>query len=85
MANSKAKVTVYSTTWCGYCKMLKTYLKGRNIDFDEVDIEEDRAAGQQIIEATGQMGVPVTNIGGKYIIGFDRPRIDAALQELHLI
>lgn len=65
--------------------MLKTYLKGKKVDFEEVDVEEDRASGQKIIEETGQMGVPVTNIGGKYIIGFDRPRIDAALQELHLI
>lgn len=83
--SSKSKIIVYSTTWCGYCKMLKTYLKGKKVDFEEVDVEEDRASGQKIIEETGQMGVPVTNIGGKYIIGFDRPRIDAALQELHLI
>ncbi|MDQ2973608.1 MAG: glutaredoxin family protein [bacterium] len=82
---STASVTVYSTTWCGYCKMLKEYLKGKGVAFNEVNIEEDREAGQRIIDKTGQMGVPVTEIGDKVIIGFDRPRVDAALQEHKLI
>lgn len=81
---SAASVTVYSTPWCGFCKMLKEYLKGKSVAFNEVDVEQDQAAGQHIVEKTGQMGVPVTEIGDYTIIGFDRPKIDAALQEYKL-
>ncbi len=80
-----ATVTVYSTPWCGFCKMVKEYLKGKDIAYNEIDVEQDRAAGQRIVEKTGQMGVPVTEIGAHTIIGFDRPKIDAALQEHKLI
>jgi len=77
-------VTVYSTTWCGFCKMVKQYLNDKNVPFKEIDIEQDRAAGQHIVDKTGQMGVPVVEIGNYTIVGFDRPKIDAALQDLKL-
>ncbi len=82
---SSPLVRVYSTTWCGFCHMLKEYLKGKSVAYEEVDVEVDHAAAQYIVGKTGQMGVPVTEIGDHTIIGFDRPSIDAALQELKLI
>ena len=78
------QVTVYSTTWCAFCKAAKTYFASKNVPFTEIDVEQDMAAGQQIVEETGQMGVPVIRIGKHLIIGFDRPQIDIALKELNL-
>ena len=78
-------VTVYSTTWCAFCKAAKHYFDGKSIAYSELDVEKDAAAGQKIAEETGQMGVPVIRIGKELIIGFDRPKIDAALAKEHLI
>ena len=80
-----SKVTVYSTTWCGFCKMAKEYFKSKNVAFDDINVEEDRAAAEHIVKKTGQMGVPVIEIGNYTIIGFDRPHIDMALQAEKLI
>lgn len=80
-----SKVTVYSTSWCGFCHQLKSWLKDLNVEFDEVDIEEDQEAGREVVEATKQMGVPVSKIGQKYIVGFDRPKLEQALKEEKLI
>ncbi len=74
-----SNVTVYSTSWCGFCKMAKEYFKSRGVAFKEVDVEEDHGAAKLIIDKTQQMGVPVIEIDGQYIVGFDRPKIDAAL------
>lgn len=80
--NDNAKnpaVTVYSTTWCAYCKMAKEYLTSKGVAFKEVDVEKDREAARAIVAKTGQMGVPVIEVGDEVILGFDRPRLDAAL------
>jgi glutaredoxin 3 len=73
------KVTVYSTTWCGYCKMVKAYLKSKDIAFTEVDIEEEPSMAEKMVALTNQMGVPVTTIDDTFIVGYDRAKIDAAL------
>ncbi len=78
MSNTPS-VIVYSTTWCGFCKMAKHYFDSKGVKYTEVDIEQDPAAAKQIVEESGQMGVPVIRIGTELIVGFDRPRIDAAL------
>ena len=78
------KVTVYSTTWCAFCKAAKQYFDSKNIAYNEIDIEQDAAAGQKIVEETGQMGVPVIRIGNEFIVGFDRPKIDQALSVTNL-
>jgi glutaredoxin-like YruB-family protein len=82
--STKPKVTVYSTTWCGFCKMVKAYLESKKVAFTEVNIEDDPEAGAYIVEKTNQMGVPVTLIGETFIIGFDRQRIDLAIAEAKL-
>lgn len=74
-----SKVKVYSTTWCGFCHQLKDWLKEKGVEFDDINIEEDQDKAKYVVEKTGQMGVPVTEIGDEFIIGFDRAKIEAAL------
>jgi glutaredoxin-like YruB-family protein len=72
-------VKIYSTPTCPYCKMAKDYLKEANIAFEEIDVSTNQAAAQEIISKSGQMGVPVFDIEGEIIVGFDRPKITKAL------
>jgi glutaredoxin-like YruB-family protein len=74
-------VIVYSTNWCAYCKMAKQYLTGKNVKWVEKNIEEDAAANDELMKKIGGnfRGVPVIDVKGSIILGFDRPKIDAAL------
>lgn len=74
-------VIIYSTTWCGYCKMLKQYLDNKNVAWIEKDIEKDAEAYHEVMEKTGGQarGVPISDVRGTMVLGFDRPGIDAAL------
>ncbi len=74
-------ITVYSTTFCPYCKMAKEYLTQKGVAFKDVNVQEDDVAAAEMIRKSGQMGVPVLDIDGKIIVGFDRGAIDEALQE----
>jgi glutaredoxin 3 len=78
-ATTTPSVTIYSADWCAFCHAAKDYLKGKGIDFTEKNVEKDVAFAQEAVEKSGQMGIPVLDINGQIIIGFDRPRIDAAL------
>lgn len=72
-------VKVYSTQTCPYCHMVKDYLKQNGVDFSDVDVSGDQKAAQDMINKSGQMGVPVVDIDGTIIVGFDRPKIAKAL------
>jgi glutaredoxin-like YruB-family protein len=72
-------VTVFSSPTCVWCTRAKTYLAGRGVQFREVDVSRDHAAARDLVRRTGQMGVPVIEIGGRYIVGFDQNQIDGAL------
>ncbi|CAA7601801.1 Glutaredoxin [Acididesulfobacillus acetoxydans] len=72
-------VTVYSTPTCSFCTAAKRYLKERNIPFRDVDISRDAKAAADMVRKTGQQGVPVIDINGKIIVGFDKPKINSAL------
>jgi glutaredoxin 3 len=72
-------VLIYSTPTCPYCKMAKDYLKEKKVDFSDINVAQDKAKAQEMIEKSGQMGVPVLDVNGKVIIGFDKPSIDKAL------
>ncbi|RST59188.1 glutaredoxin family protein [Siminovitchia terrae] len=74
-------VTVYTTTRCPYCVMLKNFLKENEIAFQEVNVESHPEKMQQLIRTTGQMGVPQTEINGQWIIGFDPNSIMEAIQK----
>ena len=72
-------VKVYSTPTCPYCKMLKQFLKENGVEFEDLDVSSNQAAAQEMISKSGQMGVPVVDIDGEIIVGFDRPGISEKL------
>lgn len=72
-------VKVYSTDSCPWCVKAKNYLRSRNIAFEELNVAEDMNARQEMVKKSRQMGVPVLDINGTVIIGFDKPAIDTAL------
>lgn len=72
-------VTIYSTPTCVYCKNLKEYLAEKNIAFKEVDVASNEKELEKMVAISGQMGVPVTEIDGNVVIGFDRQKIDELL------
>jgi len=73
------RVTVFTTPTCSWCNRAKTYLRTRGVQFREVDVSRDPAAARDLVRRTGQMGVPVIEIDGRSIVGFDQSRIDAML------
>lgn len=73
------KIKVYSTPACPYCYALKSYLKDRGFEFEDIDVSLDREAAKEMIMKSGQMGVPVADINGQIVIGFDREKIDELL------
>jgi glutaredoxin-like YruB-family protein len=73
------KVKVYSTSACPYCKMLKDFLQGKNVPFENVDVGENHEAAKEMRDKSGQLGVPVVDIEGKIIIGFDKEEITKEL------
>jgi len=64
-------VRVYSTPNCPYCHILKDFLKKNKVKFEDIDVSRDPKAAQEMVEKSGQMGVPVTEIDGKIIVGFN--------------
>ncbi len=79
-AAKKAKVIVYSTPTCPYCHAAKDFLKENKVDFQDIDVSKDQAKAQEMIEKSGQMGVPVLDIGGTIIVGYDKEAIKKALK-----
>ena len=73
------EVIVYSTPTCSYCRMLKEYLLTKRIPFQDYDVSRDQSAAQEMINRTGQSGVPVIIIDGQIVIGFDRQQLDRLL------
>lgn len=73
------KIKVYSTPACPYCLMTKQFLKDNNIEFEDIDVSTNQEKAQEMIEKTGQMGVPVLDIDGEIIIGFDKDAVRKAL------
>lgn len=74
-------VKVYSTPTCPFCHMAKDFLKSKGVEFEDLDVSSDRKAAQEMIQKSGQMGVPVIEINGKIIVGFDRNAIERELKK----
>ncbi|MDP2910605.1 MAG: glutaredoxin domain-containing protein [bacterium] len=70
-----AKIRIFSTPSCPYCVTLKEFLKENNFDFEDIDVSQDQASLNEMIEKSGQTGVPVVDIDGQIIIGFDKEKI----------
>ena len=73
------KVKIYTTPACPFCVMAKEYLKEKGIEFEEIDVSKNEMAAKEMVEKSGQMGVPVIEIDGKIVIGFDKEKIDEIL------
>ncbi|MDO8557362.1 MAG: glutaredoxin domain-containing protein [Candidatus Jorgensenbacteria bacterium] len=72
-------VTIYTTPSCVYCKMAKEFFKSHNIEYREMNVESDLKAQEEMIKKTGQLGVPVIEINGSIVIGFNKSNIEGLL------
>ncbi|MBI5061074.1 MAG: glutathione S-transferase N-terminal domain-containing protein [Candidatus Aenigmarchaeota archaeon] len=75
------KVKIYTTNHCPYCVIAKNFFKQNNIQYEEVNVETDHKAAIEMVEKSGQTGVPVIEINGHIIIGFDKQKIAEALEK----
>jgi glutaredoxin 3 len=73
------KITVYSTPTCPYCIRAKQFLREQNVLFEDIDVSANDQAAEAMIQKSGQMGVPVLDINGEIIVGFDKAKITQAL------
>ena len=74
------KVKIYTTTSCPYCHLAIDFFKENKVEYEEVNVQEDSDAAKEMVEKSGQMGVPVIMIGDKILVGFDKEKIKAALK-----
>lgn len=73
------RITIYSTPTCPYCKQAKQYLSSKNLPYKDIDVSSDEKAANEMIQKSGQMGVPVIDIDQQIIVGYQKNAIDAAL------
>ncbi|MCX6805603.1 MAG: glutaredoxin family protein [Candidatus Saccharibacteria bacterium] len=71
------KAIIYSTPTCQFCKNVEAYLDEKGYKFEKIDVSADPAKAQEMIDKSGQMGVPVTEIKGAVIVGWDKPKFEA--------
>jgi len=76
-----AIIKIYSTPTCPWCKKAKTYLEEKKIPYESIDVSANEAAQKEMIEKSGQLGVPVLDIDGNIVIGFDKTKIDQFLSK----
>ncbi len=76
---SQPRVIVFSTPTCAFCNAVKQYFRQKGIVFHDVDVSRDPVAARDMVRRSGQQGVPVIDIGGRIVVGFDRPQIDRLL------
>ena len=74
-------VKIYTTSTCVYCRGAKEYFKEKGIQYEEVNLSENPDRVQELVQISGQMGVPVILIDGKVILGFNRGAIEEALAQ----
>lgn len=72
-------VTIYTTPYCAFCKMTKAFFKEKNVQYQEKDVMTDVVAREEMIKKSGQLGVPVIDIDGQLVIGFDKPKLSQLL------
>jgi glutaredoxin 3 len=73
------QVTVYSTPTCSWCHAVKDHLRAHQVAFSDVDVSADVEKAREMLRKSGQYGVPVLDIDGEIVVGFDRARIDSLL------
>lgn len=78
-------VTIYSATWCSFCHATMQYMDKLGIKYEVRDVEEKRENAEEAVQKSGQMGIPVVDVDGDIIVGFDRPKLDAAFKAHNLV
>ena len=73
------KITIYTTPTCAYCKMTKAFFKEHNVTYEEKDVASDHALAEEMVKKSGQMAVPVIDIDGKILVGFDKEGLSQLL------
>jgi len=84
MSNSSNPVIVYGAEWCAFCHVAMDYFKKKGVAFEYRDVEAKQQWMEESITKSGQNGIPVIDFNGTIVVGFDRPRIDAAIQAQQL-
>lgn len=74
------KVVLYSTSWCPWCKRVREFLTKNKIKFAEKDVEKNEKYAKEVVKKSKQMGIPVTDIDGKIIVGFDEDKLKKELK-----
>ncbi len=72
-------VTIYTTPSCVFCKMTKSFFQANGVKYDEKDVAEDIAAREDMVRKSGQLGVPVIDVGGEIVVGFDKEKLSELL------
>lgn len=85
MDKTTPHIIVYSAVWCAFCHAAKDYFDKLGVSYIDEDVEKNPTAGATAVEKSGQRGIPVIDIAGEIIVGFDRPKIDAALKAHSLL
>lgn len=85
MSKPTVPITIYSADWCAFCHAAKGYLDKLGVQYVDKNVEADPANGQEAMDKSGQTGIPVIDIDGTIIIGFDRPKLDAVLRDKKLL
>jgi glutaredoxin-like YruB-family protein len=75
MPEKISKIRIFSTPSCPYCVTLKEFLKHYDFEFEDIDVSKDEKILEEMIQKSGQMGVPVVEIGDQIIVGFDKPKL----------
>lgn len=73
------QIKIYTTPNCGYCYMAKEYFKKHRLAYEEYDVFRDMARRREMVQSSGQLGVPVININGQVVVGFNRAKINELL------
>ncbi|MDO8561122.1 MAG: Uxx-star family glutaredoxin-like (seleno)protein [bacterium] len=74
-----AKVKIYTTPTCVYCKMAKAFFKEHNVEYSEVNVATDAKEREEMVKKSGQLGVPVIDVDGQVTVGFDQTRLSELL------
>jgi glutaredoxin-like YruB-family protein len=86
-SDTQSQIIIYSTVWCAFCKTEKQYLDKLGIPYVSKDIEEDKEAYEELMSKSGEggyQGVPVTDVAGTLVLGFDRRKIDELIKEKNI-
>lgn len=73
------KIKIYTTPTCSYCQRAKQFLTDHKVKFENIDVSADQAKAKEMTDLSGQMGVPVLDIGGEIVVGFDKEKISQTL------